>query len=182
MSMIFFALFRSTDERDAFFDVLNTAHPNLQFTMETKTNSLPFLDVSVSESDGFYNTQVYRKPTNTGVLMNYECMAPTKWKKALIKCLLNRALRISSSFEYFSMEMNDIRENLHKNGYPNVFVNKIFNDFVEHHEIDADNFPHQGHDKEKKKEEDKRNTGVINRLLLQPQVKMHETLPSQRGL
>ena len=87
-----FAVFRSTDERDAFFDIFNTSHPNLQFTMETKTNSIPFLDVSVSQSDGFYNTQVYRKPTNTGVLMNYECMAPTKWKKALIKCLLNRTL------------------------------------------------------------------------------------------
>ena len=138
-----FAVFGSPEERDTFFNILNSAHPNLQFTMETANPNLPFLDVCITIDDGAYNTQVYRKPTNTGVLMNYECMAPTKWKKALIKCLLNRAYRVSSSFEYFSAEMVKIRNSLQRNGYPSTYINRIFHEFVESKNINVHNFRHR---------------------------------------
>ena len=71
-----FALFRTTAERDLFYNHLNHAHPNLAFTMENTTTSLPFLDTSISITNWKFTTEVYRKPTNTGVVMDYRCMAP----------------------------------------------------------------------------------------------------------
>ena len=77
-----FAVFESVSDRDVFFEKLNEAHPNLQFTMEVSNGPLPFLDVSISIGNQAFITEVYRKPTNTGVTMNFNCTAPMKWKKA----------------------------------------------------------------------------------------------------
>ena len=79
-----FAVFNCVEERDAFYKELNNAHNNLQFTMETvdtSSNSLPFLDVeiSITQSETF-STKVYRKPTNTNVLMHHQAVAPTSGK------------------------------------------------------------------------------------------------------
>ena len=126
-----FAVFRSSVDRDRFFEVLNSAHQNLQFTMETTSNRLPFLDVSITIQDAAFDTKVYRKPTNTGVLMNFQSMTPIKWKKTLIKCLLNRALRLSSSFDNLQSEIETITSHLKDNGHPNRLVKNIYKEFVE---------------------------------------------------
>ena len=125
-----FAVFDSTADRDEFFDILNNQHQNLIFTMETNKGQLPFLDVSVSISNGKYNTRVYRKPTNTGVMMNFNCEAPTSWKKSLIRCLLLRAFRNSSDFYLFQVEIETLKSILKKNAYPEYFFNKIISEFL----------------------------------------------------
>ena len=125
-----FAVFETPAARDTFYDILNKAHPNLSFTMEITTNKLPFLDVSISIKDNSYNTEVYRKPTNTGILMNFDCMAPRKWKKALIKCLLTRAYRVSSDSRCLDTEINNIKDCLQKNDYPRPFINKVYEEFL----------------------------------------------------
>ena len=134
-----FAVFRCVADRDAFFKVLNEAHPNLQFTMEN-SKPLPFLDVSVSIENEAYTTEVYRKPTNTGVTMNFSCAAPTQWKKALARCLLRRAHRLSSCFSKFTSEVENIKTILGNNGYPDHFVKRAVSVFIEQHHINKDNF------------------------------------------
>ncbi len=135
-----FALFRTTDDRDQFYEVLNNAHPNLSFTMEVSTTSLPFLDTSVSIRNRQFVTQVYRKPTNTGVVMNYRCMAPSRWKRSLIKCFLRRAYTISSSYAIFMTEVERIKANLIENAYPEEVVVKNVKEFVQLHGIDELHF------------------------------------------
>ena len=129
-----FAVFESAADRDQFYDCLNSAHVNLQFTMEnvdTVSNSLPFLDVSVriAESSQF-ETSVYRKPTNTNVVLNYEAVAPTKWKRAIIKCFLTRAKRNTSSQYLFEKEVRYIKSMLKSNGYPSTFVEDTIDDYM----------------------------------------------------
>ena len=72
--------------------------------------------------------------------MNFNSMAPRKWKKALTKCLLNRALRLSSSFDFFTSEVETIKSNLKSNGYSDHFVNNICDDFIAQHAINANSF------------------------------------------
>ena len=79
-----FAVFKNPEDRDKFFDLLNKMHKNLTFTMETTTSSLPFLDISITINGGKFDTQVYRKPANTGVQMNFNSIAPMKWKRSLV--------------------------------------------------------------------------------------------------
>lgn len=135
-----FAVFNSPEERDTFFEVLNSAHPNLRFTMETTTSALPFLDVAVTIQKEEYNTKVYRKPTNTGVLMHYDSMAPQSWKKSLIRCLLRRALRLSSDLDSFNLELGIIQRSLLENGYPNGLVNNVCDSFIEENNINKERF------------------------------------------
>ena len=147
-----FAVFNSPEDRDTFFKVLNSAHPNLRFTMEISSGALPFLDVSISIKEESYSTKVYRKPTNTGVLMHFECMAPLRWKKALIRCLLMRAFKLSSNLKNFNSEVMMIQTSLQKNGYPSRFINEVCEPFIQDKNINETSFelpqqiqPRSGH-------------------------------------
>ena len=132
-----FALFDSTSNRDAFFNSLNAAHPNLRFTMEVATTSLPFLDISVSINSEGFRTEVYRKPTYTGVIMNFDAMAPRGWKKALINCFLRRALTLSSHKSAFTLEVKKIEAVLRANSYPIAFTKTIIEKFMINNDING---------------------------------------------
>ena len=128
-----FAVFNCVEDRDAFYKELNNAHNNLQFTMETvdtSSNSLPFLDVeiSITQSETF-STKVYRKPTNTNVLMHHQAVAPTKWKTSIIRCFLNRAYRLSSTEELYNCEVDNIRRIFRANGYPITTIDAVISAF-----------------------------------------------------
>ena len=135
-----FAVFKSTADRDSFFQTLNSQHQNLKFTMEANIDQLPFLDVSVSIKGEKYQTQVYRKPTNTGVIMNYKCDAPLTWKRSLIKCLLKRAFVNSSNYKLFRIEIETLRAILKSNAYPDTFVHNIISQFLSEYGKTAEDF------------------------------------------
>ena len=135
-----FATFKCLEDRNKFFIALNEAHPNLSFTMEEPASTLPFLDVSITIMDGAYHTSVYRKPTNTGVVMHYSSMAPSKWKRALVQCLVTRAHRVSSDFNSFTIELNNIKSLCSKNGYPSTFTESIIDEFIKSTNISEDNY------------------------------------------
>ena len=108
--------------------------------MEAATNLLPFLDTSIHIENDSFATQVYRKPSSTGIVLNYNCVAPIKWKQSLVKCLLNRAYRISSNYEFFINETKVIRSILTKNDYPIKFVDDIMVEFVKAFNINSRSF------------------------------------------
>lgn len=127
-----FAVFENEHDRDVFYRRLNCAHDNLQFTMEkTKatTKSLPFLDIDISIKSNCFETSVYRKPTNTNVLLNFESTAPMAWKKGVINCFLTRARRVSSSQAIFEKEVNNLRSIFRANCYPVMLMRKTIEEF-----------------------------------------------------
>ena len=138
-----FAVFHCENDRDALVLHLNMAHTNLSFTMEkikTSSNSLPFLDVEIAITGSKeFATKVYRKPTNTNVIMNYQAVAPNKWKTSLINCFLNRAVKLSSSKELLDKEVNNIKELFKLNGYPAEFIDRNVNRFLMKLESDKSN-------------------------------------------
>ena len=51
---------------------MNTLHPNLQFTLERSVDrKLSFLDTEVKQISNQLHTNVYRKATDTGLIMQY---------------------------------------------------------------------------------------------------------------
>lgn len=89
--------------------MFNSQHPNLRFTMEVAEGTLPFLDFEVNIQGRDVSTWVYRKSTNTNVMLNFHAIAPLKWKRALISCLLYRAsLFVCSSDLYFQREVSNL--------------------------------------------------------------------------
>jgi hypothetical protein len=61
---IFLLWLAPDEELQSFFNYLNTAHPTIKFTMTSSTDSVPFLDISISLKHGFLETDLYCKPTD----------------------------------------------------------------------------------------------------------------------
>ena len=106
-------------------------HPNLQFTFEESNDSLlPFLDVHVQLRDGGSDTWVFRKKTHTNVVLNFQAVAPIKWKSGLIMCFLNRAQRICSSVHLFYKEVETLKSMFIQNAYPAQFFDRVYQKFL----------------------------------------------------
>ncbi len=135
-----FALFNCEEDVKSFFALLNEAHPNLKFTIETSATFLPFLDTAVSIDNDQFQSWVYRKPTNTGVILNYHAVAPRRWKESLVTCMLTRALRVSSSLKYFHSELDAIRKIFKQNSYPAHMIETIIDSFITGHQVTEDSF------------------------------------------
>ena len=124
-----FAVFSDDNSCSRFFETLNSQHPNIKFTCETGPSSLSFLDVKIVVNENGTDTFVWRKPTNTNLLLNFNAFCPSRWKCGLILCLLNRAKLICSSHSLFLNEVQRLRSIFCSNGYPVWFFNKVFRRF-----------------------------------------------------
>ena len=70
---------------------LNNAHPSLSFTMEIEVEGrLPFLGMTINREKNTIHIEVYRKPTNKGLLLH--CQSHTDERLTM----LHRAHRLSS--------------------------------------------------------------------------------------
>lgn len=135
------------EKRDRYFKALDAAYPNLSFTMEEPTSSLPFLDVSVSMNNAAKHTAVYRKPTNTRVIMHYSSMVPLKWKRALVRCFASWDHKISSNYDSFTTELDTMNKTLLDNVYPPLFMQSIVDEFIKSNNIAKENFKPAIYDK-----------------------------------
>ena len=141
-----FAVFDDNPAVDSFLNVLNNLHNNIKFTVEKSTASIHFLDVDLKvNNDGTFETCVWRKPTHTGLFLNFNAACPVKWKSGLILCVLHRAKSICSSKNLFFNEVNKLKSFFLWNNYPATFFDNVFKHF-----LNADT------DVEEKLDEDKR--------------------------
>ena len=118
-----FTIFSNEEMANEFNQKLNTLHQDLVFTMETCTSGkLPFLDISVKLEENKFTTSIYKKPSNTDVLLNFHSCTPKTWKKNLVRQLFIRNKRLVSE-ELQNLETNRIKNLLLRNGYPINFIN-----------------------------------------------------------
>ena len=66
-----FAIFDKYQDFTPFLNWIYALHRNLEFTVEVATSSLPFLDVNVKLRNIELELSVYRKLTNTNVIINF---------------------------------------------------------------------------------------------------------------
>ena len=69
---------------------MNNCYPCIEFTKDVEeNNSLNFLDISITKDNDKFTTSTYKKPTFTGLTMNFHSFYPFVYKLNLIKTLLN---------------------------------------------------------------------------------------------
>ena len=91
---------RDLTSADAFLSTLNSCHPSISFTMEVEVDGkLPFLGMEAVSNGRHLETKVYVKPTNKGLLLHYDSHVDERYKRSLIKIMLHRAFRLSSSWK-----------------------------------------------------------------------------------
>ena len=135
-----FCVFNSYDEALNFCTFINTIHPNIKFTMEVENaGQIQFLDTVIVKGDRFFQIDVFRKQTDTGMYLNWASLVPIGYKIGLVKCLLDRAYSICSSWEAIHKQFEYIRNALHNNGYPNNIIDKCLDSVLNKHVGDTNN-------------------------------------------
>ena len=94
--------------------------------MEVEENGcLPFLDVLVKrDENGSLNTAVYRKPTHTDRLLDFDSYHPVTHKRSVVKTLHKRAQRVCSSNVDYRRECDYLKNVFKMNGYPASMLNQ----------------------------------------------------------
>ena len=115
----------------ALMTFMNSRHPNMHFTHEIENNGrINFLGLTISHaiSDCFqYSTTIYRKPTFTGLLTNYNSFSCLSYRLSVVKTLVFRALRLCSNSQLFLSELKYIKTLLMRNAFPSKVIDKIYN-------------------------------------------------------
>ena len=126
-----YMIFRTENHVLDFFDYINSKHKNIHFTIEQELGGrIPFLDMMIAKKDGKLDFSVYRKPTFTGLGVNFLSECYTKYKINSIKTLVYRAYNLSSSFLNFHLEIEVLRNYFKENGFnANIFY-RIVNSFL----------------------------------------------------
>ena len=116
---------------EAFLNTLNNCHPSISFTMEIASNGrLPFVGIEICKKGCKLVTSVYRKPTNTGLLLHHQSHVDNRYKRSLVKTMLNRAYRLSSTWELFSTECERLKLIFSNLKYSDTLVNSTITRFV----------------------------------------------------
>ena len=120
-----------TTSAATFLQVLNNCHSSVKFTMETENNGmLPFLGMQLLNRAPQIETKVYIKPTNTGLLLHYQSHFDMRYKRGLLKTMLDRAYRLSACWSYFSEECDRLRVIFSRLKYPQHLNNTTIETFV----------------------------------------------------
>jgi len=127
---------------EIFLDTLNHCHPSAKFTMEVEWNaSLPFIGVQLLNLAPRIKTKVHVKPTNTGLLLQYQSHIDIRYKHSLITTTLDCAYRISSNWSYFSQECDQLEMVFLKLKYPKHLFNLAVKRFVDSKVADQQHIP-----------------------------------------
>ena len=115
-----------------FLSTLNNIHPSIDFTMELEENGmLPFLGMEIIRNGRRLDTKVYKKPTDTGLLLHYQSHVDEKYKRALLNTMLNRAFKLTSTWELFHLECERIKETFSRLRYPRELVESTIRRFID---------------------------------------------------
>ncbi|CAF2093802.1 unnamed protein product, partial [Rotaria magnacalcarata] len=112
---IFMTWNRSEEELRKLLDDVNTWHPNIKLDYKI-SNSLPFLDVQLTNNNGILSTCVYHKPSAEPYVTPFTSDHPRHVFSNIIKTSIERAIRYSSTFEAFNYERRYIKLMLLYNG------------------------------------------------------------------
>ena len=115
-----------------FLDTLNKAHSSVKFMMETECNGmLPFLGIQLLNGSPQIETKVCVKPTNSGLLLHYQSHVDNRYKKGLLRTMLDGAHCLSSSWIHFSDDCDRLKTVFSQFKYSKHLVNSTIRSFVD---------------------------------------------------
>ena len=82
--------------------------------------------VSKHPVDGHLSSSWYRKPTDTGLTLNFHSLSPMKYKRSVVIGFVHRIYRSCSSWKFIHSGLENAKEILLNNQYPINFIEDIF--------------------------------------------------------
>ena len=98
-----------------------------------KPSELQFFDIVVisDQTKLHYYTEIYHKPTDTGLYSLYNRYVPAEYKSGALNALLHKAWKICTNNNQFDVEVNKIRDKFNKLCYPILVLDKYVKNFIE---------------------------------------------------
>ena len=124
------SLMPSTDAATDFLVTLNELHPFISFTMEIAVDGkLPCLGMLLRKSGTVLTTEVYRKPTDSGLLLHFRSHVDNRYKDGLVRTMIDRAAKLSSTKQAFAKECGKLRSTFQALQYPDSKFENIMKRF-----------------------------------------------------
>jgi len=124
---VFFLWTHGPAEFKRFFKFCNTFHVTIKFTSALSNLELPFLAVLVYIKDGYLQTDLYSKPTDTHQFLHWTSCHPKHTKSSLPYSMAFRLNRICSTPERLNVRVDELKGYLKSRGYPNGLVESQIN-------------------------------------------------------
>ena len=86
-------------------------------------NKISFIGIEIIKNRTKIDSQVYRKPTNTGLLLHFHSHTDKRYKDCLLKTMIRRAYALSSTTEAFNQECTRLRSIFNRIDYPSAMIN-----------------------------------------------------------
>ena len=120
----------SQDLLQEFLLHLNSQMHHIQFTMESSSQSITFLDLEIYKGPRFrqhsiLDTKLHIKPTNPQAFLHYTSCHPVTVFKTIIKGEIIRALRATSDKQNFSLILTKLLQKFVERGYPKEFFLRV---------------------------------------------------------
>ena len=93
-------------------------------------DKIPFIGIEIVKLGIKLETQVYRKPTNTGLLLHFQSHTDKRYKDSLLKTMIHRAYALSSTTEAFNAECAKLRSSFSRLDYPMSLIDSAINNFL----------------------------------------------------
>ena len=112
---------------------------NMSFSKELeKDEKLSFVDILITKSESRFITSIYRKPTFSGIHLNFKGYIPDVYKFGLVNSLLFRTYKICSNWQIIHKEIKTLKGIWLKNGYPLKVINNCIKKFLDRLYINKD--------------------------------------------
>ena len=120
-----------TSEVDSILLKVNQLHPKLEFTIERESeNKIAFLDLALEHTGNQVTSSWYKKPTDTGLCLNYRSCAPKKYKRNLVEGTIHRINHTTSTWSAFDKGIKKWKEEMERNQYPPSFYEDIVKETI----------------------------------------------------
>ena len=126
-----FVLFSDKSHAALFLQYLNNQHNSINFTMDCESdNQLAFLDSCITRVNNCFISDIYRKPTFSGLGLSYFSFVSFRFKINSIQTLLHRAYNVTSNYLCLHKELTFLKHFFTQNGYPLKLIDSQIRKFL----------------------------------------------------
>ncbi|XP_071171038.1 uncharacterized protein [Mytilus edulis] len=109
---------KSEVELNKFHSMLNALNESIQFTYDSSSSKLPFLDINIIKEEEQIITDLYCKPTDTHQYLDFRSCHPSHTKRNIPFNLARRICTIVINLELRDKRLQELKNYLKRQNYP----------------------------------------------------------------
>jgi ribosomal protein S27E len=113
---------KSVDELNYFTALLNNLNENINFKIQLSDEKLPFLDVMIIKQNTCIQTDIYYKPTDSKLYLNFNSCHPKHSKTNIPFTLAKRICTVVSDKVILNKRLTELEDALLKRKYPKQLI------------------------------------------------------------